>query len=162
MLRSRVALASASALWRSCSCRSFCGTEHGTTRCFLSRCVNNWSLSLEKNVEQFLNLYILLTELKWFLMIFRLTFPKKSYKIKTLSRYICCGLGIQFDTRHCMVWVLCINLFATCNSYSAVEIHILFKYVLALHTTQCYFPAWIKLNKIAHGYWLKKEKEMFN
>lgn len=140
MLRSRVALASASALWRSCSCRSFCGTEHGTTRCFLSRCVNNWSLRLEKNVEQFLNLYILLTELKWFLMIFRLTFPQKSYKIKTLSRYICCGLGIQFDTRHCMVWILCINLFVTCNSYSAVEIHIPFKYVLALHTTQFYFP----------------------
>lgn len=158
MLRSRVALASASALWRSCSCRSFCGTEHGTTRCFLSRCVNNWSLRLEKNVEQFLNLYILLTELKWFLMIFRLTFPQKSYKIKTLPRYICCGLGIQFDTRHCMVWILCINLFVTCNSYSAVEIHILFKYVLALHTTQCYFPAKLHM----HGYWLKKEKEMFN
>lgn len=103
MLRSRVALASASALWRSCSCRSFCGTEHGTTRCFLSRCVNNWSLSLEKNVEQFLNLYILLTELKWFLMIFRLTFPQKSYKIKTLSRYICCGLvcGLIHATAWC-------------------------------------------------------------
>lgn len=143
MLRSRVALASASALWRSCSCRSFCGTEHGTTRCFLSRCVNNWSLSLEKNVEQFLNLYILLTELKWFLMIFRLTLPQKSYKIKTLSRYICCGLVCGLI--HATAWCDFVHQSVTCNSYSAVEKHtcILFKYT---------FWHYIQLNVISlHG-----------